>query len=80
MTTLAHIAPFHVFDRIVDVVESAIKSIRRSVRRDATRRELMAMDDRMLTDIGLTRGDVILMGHIVPRMADVDPLAGYGRL
>lgn len=80
MTALNNIAPYNVFDRMVDVVANAIQSIRASVRDYKTRRILMAMDDRQLSDIGLTRGDVILMSRYVPIMIDADPLAGYDRL
>jgi uncharacterized protein YjiS (DUF1127 family) len=35
-----------------------IAALRRRIRRDATRRTLMNLDDHLLRDIGLTRGNI----------------------
>jgi uncharacterized protein YjiS (DUF1127 family) len=63
MTTLMHVSdaragvdaarrPFNLFPGLV-----------RAIRRRAVYRELMNLDDRLLADIGLTRGDVAAVAH-----------------
>jgi uncharacterized protein YjiS (DUF1127 family) len=47
--------------------------LRRAMRRRALQRELMRLDDRLLADIGLTRGDVAAVAY---RAAEADQPAG----
>jgi uncharacterized protein YjiS (DUF1127 family) len=42
---------------------SVVRALRRWNARENVRRELSAMDDRQLADIGLSRGDIELVAH-----------------
>lgn len=36
-----------------------VRALRRALRRNRGRRQLMALDDRMLADIGISRADIL---------------------
>ncbi len=80
MTTIAQILPISVFDRLVDSIQHSLRTMSDTKRRELSARELLVLDDRMLTDIGLTRGDVLKLNGRRACMAAANPLAGYERL
>ena len=80
MTTIARLTPFSMIDRLVDSINAALRSLSDGRRRELGARELLTLEDRMLTDIGLTRGDVLKLNRRRAAMASINPLAGYERI
>ena len=63
MTTLMHVSDARAGVDAARRPLSFFSGLERMLRRRAVYRELMSLDDRLLTDIGLTRGEVAALAH-----------------
>ena len=63
MTTLMHVSDARAGVDAARRPLNLFSGMERMVRRRAVYRELMSLDDRLLADIGLTRGDVAAVAH-----------------